>query len=204
MPPKKRLHGALTKKLSDARGSFLAGSPPVPPASPGGRGPLGTPIKKVGAALFAAIGALALGAPGAFAHGAGYRLSDKRPVSLEFYYSTGETMSYEEAKVFSPKDEKFAFQSGRTDEAGRFAFTPDTPGPWRVVVRDGEGHLAEAQIEIVENAENAGNDSLAPKEAGLPEGTGLFVKAGLGVSLLFNAAAFVSLARRKRPSGEVK
>jgi nickel transport protein len=133
----------------------------------------------------------------AFAHGTGYRQSDKKPISLEFYYSTGETMSYLEAKVFSPKDEKFAFQSGRTDEEGRFAFTPNASGLWRVEVRDQEGHRAEAKVDIPEESPSAGNGSEPVIEkAASPEGMDLFLRAGLGVSLLFNIAAFLSLARR--------
>jgi nickel transport protein len=137
----------------------------------------------------------------AFAHGTGYRQSEKKPISLEFSYSTGETMSYLEAKVFSPKDEKFAFQSGRTDEDGRFAFTPNARGWWRVVVRDGEGHLAEAKIDVTQEFLEARSEAgvVAPKAAA-PEGLDLTVRSALGVSLLFNFAAFVSFVRR----GKVK
>jgi nickel transport protein len=141
-----------------------------------------------------------------FAHGTGYRQAAEKSISLEFYYSTGETMSYLETKVFSPKDEKFAFQSGRTDEAGRFAFTPNVSGLWRVIVKDEEGHLAEAKIDVTSEflkAKNNENPIVAAKPAA-PEGADLFVKAGLGVSLLFNMAAFLSLARRRKTSGEMK
>jgi nickel transport protein len=130
------------------------------------------------------------------AHGTGYRLSDKKSLSLEFSYSTGETMSYLEAKVFSPRDEKFAFQSGRTDEAGRFAFTPDAPGLWRLVVRDEEGHLAEAGVEVTPEFLAGGETAAAVSGSGAPEGTGVALNAALGVSLIFNIAAFVSLRRR--------
>jgi nickel transport protein len=135
------------------------------------------------------------------AHGTGYRRSDKKSLSLEFSYSTGEAMSYLEAKVFSPKDEKFAFQSGRTDEDGRFAFTPNAPGLWRLLVRDGEGHLAEAAVEIAPEFLTgltglAGDETAVVSGAGAPAGVGLALNAVLGVSLIFNAAAFVSLWRR--------
>ena len=141
----------------------------------------------------------------AHAHGTGYRLSDKKSLSLEFSYSTGETMSYLEAKVFSPRDEKFAFQSGRTDEAGRFAFTPDAPGLWRLVVRDEEGHLAEAEIEVppelLEGGETAASvetSAAVVSGSGAPRGMRLALNAALGVSVIFNIAAFVSLRRRAK------
>jgi nickel transport protein len=138
----------------------------------------------------------------ASAHGTGYRLSDRRPLSLEFYYSTGETMSYLEAKVFSPKDEKFAFQSGRTDEDGRFAFTPNVSGEWRIVVKDEEGHLAEAKVQVppdheTKEGEKNGEGELASVSLSnsSPEGLALGVRAAVGVSLLFNIAAFLLILR---------
>jgi nickel transport protein len=159
-------------------------------------------LKRVAMAvgLILAIGPIS--ASVALAHGTGYRQSEKRPISLEFYYSTGETMSYLEAKVFSPGDEKFAFQSGRTDEDGRFAFTPNAAGRWRVVVRDGEGHLAEAAVDVTDfsSAADDGSFAVTPKAA-VPEGVELVVRAALGVSLLFNVAALWSLMRRGKTAG---
>jgi nickel transport protein len=144
--------------------------------------------------LVLAAGPIAVFCP-AYAHGTGYRRSDKKSLSLEFSYSTGETMSYLETKVFSPRDEKFAFQSGRTDEDGRFAFTPNATGLWRILVRDGEGHLAEAEVEVTPEFLASG-ETAAVSESGAPGGTRLALGAVLGVSLIFNAAAFVSLWRR--------
>ena len=134
----------------------------------------------------------------AHAHGTGYRLSEKKSLSLEFSYSTGETMSYLEAKVFSPRDEKFAFQSGRTDEDGRFAFTPNAPGPWRLVVRDEEGHMAEAEVEVTPEFLAGGETTTAVSGQGASGGERLALNAILGVSLIFNIAAFVSLWRRTK------
>ncbi len=140
---------------------------------------------------------------GALAHGVGYRQPQQPPVALEFFYSTGEPMSYREAKVFSPADEKFAHQTGRTDAAGRFAFVPDVAGTWRTVVRDEEGHQAEAEIAVTEAMLSGG--SVNPEAASVPpadsnnppEGLELLIRAALGVSLLFNLA-LIGL-RGKRP-----
>lgn len=129
------------------------------------------------------------------AHGTGFRSSDLRAVSLEFFYSTGEKMSYREAKVFSPKDSKFATQSGRTDEAGRFAFTPDSPGEWRIIVRDEEGHQCNAVINISDEwlANNKVNELNTQSDT--PEGLDLIIRALLGVSVIFNLA-FIIIIRR--------
>lgn len=137
----------------------------------------------------------------ALAHGVGFRQSKRPSVPLEFFYSTGETMSYLETKVFSPADEKFAYQSGRTDDAGRFAFVPDVPGQWRVVVKDEEGHQCIAKVDVTRQfIDGAGQSAgLGVKEqSAVPHGMELFKRCLLGVSLIFNVAAFVLLARRRK------
>ncbi len=124
------------------------------------------------------------------AHGTGYRHSQIEAAALEFMYSTGEAMSYREAKVFSPNDEKFAYQSGRTDEKGRFAFVPDSPGKWRVIVRDEEGHQCTAEIDI-----DAQNESAkTTQQSTIINSTEIFIRSLLGVSLIFNIALVI---RRK-------
>ena len=142
-------------------------------------------------------GLILLAAATALAHGIGYRISDRKPVSLSFSYSTGETMSYLDTRVYAPKDEKFAFQSGRTDEAGRFAFTPDAPGLWRVVVRDEEGHMAEAKVDVTEDFLKGDENFPGLIRTTHIEGTELLFRAVLGVSLLFNFAAGVVLWRKR-------
>ena len=126
------------------------------------------------------------------AHGTGYRRSELRAVALEFMYSTGEKMSYREAKVYSPKDEKYAFQSGRTDEVGRFAFVPDVAGTWRVIVRDEEGHQCTAEIEITADDEDK---ALSHEEVGLYGGRELLVRSLLGVSIIFNISMLIMRKR---------
>ena len=130
-----------------------------------------------------------------FAHGTGYRNSQFEAVALEFMYSTGEAMSYREARVFSPNDEKFAYQSGRTDEKGRFAFVPDVPGKWRVIVRDEEGHQCTAEINITAENLNPKNESQNQNQAStILNGYEIFMRSILGVSLIFNIALII---RRK-------
>ena len=124
-----------------------------------------------------------------FAHGTGYRHSGFRAVALEFMYSTGEAMSYREARVFSPSDEKFAYQSGRTDEAGRFAFVPDRAGMWRVIVRDEEGHQCTAEIEVT--AETLAGGSQSQDTGTILHGRELLLRGMLGISLIFNIALII-------------
>ena len=126
------------------------------------------------------------------AHGTGYRHSEFQAVALEFMYSTGEAMSYREARVFSPNDEKFAYQTGRTDEKGRFSFVPDTPGKWRVIVRDEEGHQCTAEIDVTAEFLSVKSDGTQQHDDWtLPQGMELFIRALLGVSIIFNIAMIV-------------
>ena len=137
-------------------------------------------VMLIGLALTA--GLIFLCAVESYAHGVGYRHSELKSIALEFFYSTGEKMSYREARVFSPKDSKFAAQTGRTDEQGRFAFIPDTSGEWRVIVRDEEGHRCEAKITVSENLSASIHDESV---------NDLWLRAILGVSILFNIAMII-------------
>jgi nickel transport protein len=133
----------------------------------------------------------------AHAHGVGYRILAVRTVPLEFYYSTGETMAYLEAMVFSPADPKNSFQSGRTDEFGRYSFIPDIEGKWRVAVNDPEGHRAEASIEIGDDFFTDTGGGMAASAGSVPRGAEMMWRAVLGVSVIFNIAAFVKLKNSK-------
>ena len=155
--------------------------------------------------FLAVLGAVCVSLPGTLleAHGVGYKESDLKPIALDFFYSTGETMSFLETTVYSPKDSEFEYQSARTDEDGRFSFVPNTEGEWRVVVKDNEGHIAEAKINVTDeflsggSSSGEGSPALVEEKQAKPEGLDLFVRASLGVSLLFNIAAFVTFTRKK-------
>ena len=135
----------------------------------------------------------------ALAHGVGYRESDRKPLSLEFSYSTGETMCYLETQVFSPRDARFAYQTGRTDANGRFAFTPDAAGTWRVIVKDSEGHMAEANIDVTpEFLQGQTTGKLVTPKESEPHGMDLVIRSTLGVSLLLNVAVLVLFFRRRK------
>ncbi|MCW5202790.1 hypothetical protein VU12_07595 [Desulfobulbus sp. US4] len=55
-------------------------------------------------------------------------------------YEDGEAMSYAVVEVITPNS-KLPFQSGRTDRNGYFCFRPDTPGRWKITVKDEDGHF---------------------------------------------------------------
>ena len=45
--------------------------------------------------------------------------------------------------IFAPDESEEAWQSGKTDTNGLFAFVPDSAGEWRFVADDGMGHREE-------------------------------------------------------------
>ena len=57
-------------------------------------------------------------------------------VLVQFAYSSGEQPTYAKVEVYSPADDKVEFQNGRTDAQGRFAFMPDAPGRWRIIMAE--------------------------------------------------------------------
>lgn len=137
--------------------------------------------------IFTALVILVSFCSSSHAHGTGYRQSSLKAIALEFAYSTGEAMSYREARVYSPNDEKFAVQSGRTDENGRFAFVPDVKGEWRVIVRDEEGHQCEAKIDVTDEI-LSGKDNLTIQS---DSDNDIYTRAMLGVSIIFNVALLI-------------
>jgi nickel transport protein len=148
----------------------------------------------------------------ASAHGTGYRLiNDARTVAVSFFYADGQPMSYAETLVFGPDNDDIEFQNGRTDQNGRFAFYPETPGTWRLVVNDGMGHRAEGIIAVKAPAENAaesgavgGDETPATRsdvQAEIPEHSHTGLKLIAGLSLIGNLC-FAGFYFKNRRSGE--
>lgn len=147
----------------------------------------------------------------AAAHGTGYRLiDDAKAVAVSFFYADGQPMSYAETLVFGPKDKEIEYQNGRTDQQGRFAFYPETPGTWRLVVNDGMGHRAEGIITVKTPGEDAAESGAdegdeKPKKrtdvrAEAPEHSHTGIKLIAGLSLIGNLC-FAGLYFKNRRSG---
>jgi nickel transport protein len=122
------------------------------------------------------------------AHGTGHRLiTDSAAVTVEFFYSDNEPMSYAEVFVFSPHDSKVEYQNGRTDQKGRFSIYPSVPGTWRIEAGDGMGHkeigIIEVQKEIIDEATSKNIPAL---DAGKSAMSSRFLKTITGLSLILN------------------
>ena len=84
-----------------------------------------------------------------FAHGVRGKI-DFGAVVVTAQYDTGEAMCYAKVTILAP-EAQLPFQSGRTDKNGRFSFSPDIPGDWKVVVDDEMGHRLEIKVPVDEN-----------------------------------------------------
>lgn len=123
------------------------------------------------------------------AHGVGYQVLDtNKAVSVYFYYSTGEAMSYAETLVFSPKDKKVEYQNGRTDQSGRFSFYPDSAGVWNIEVNDGMGHKVQGKIEVdeIESDKMQMNSVTSAKNLIDCSSSSMVLKCVAGLSLILN------------------
>ena len=135
---------------------------------------------------------------------------------VQFAYAGGEQPTYAKVEVYSPADSKVEFQNGRTDAQGRFAFMPDLPGQWRIIMADNMGHRVEHTVDVSADqtpasetaqaagaAQNTGQDATRAKVAPpvATPGVGSFsmpLRIVLGLSLIANLALLAALLRRRR------
>jgi nickel transport protein len=109
-------------------------------------------------------------------------------------YDSGDPMSYAKVTIAAP-DAKMQFQSGRTDRNGRFCFFPDSPGVWKVMIKDGMGHGLTQQVAVGETLglSPGGAEKKHPRRLGKAE------KAVMGLSILFGVTGFIHGWRIRRP-----
>ena len=144
-------------------------------------------------------------------------------VVMQFAYSTGEVPAYANVEVYGPTDAGMEFQNGRTDAQGRFAFVPNAPGQWRVIMADNMGHRVEHAVDVspaqgsAQGATREGAQETAqgiaqgaapntdkPATTGATPGVGEFsvpLRVLLGLSLLANMALGAAVLRRRKNQG---
>lgn len=140
-----------------------------------------------------------------WAHGVSGRiLTNKKPIGLEFIYSTGDVAPYANIEVYSPDDHTIEYQNARTDQHGYFAFIPNKPGDWTVIMSDNMGHRTETILTFTEEdllpQDSYNVVSTSPDtELYLLKDIPMWLRATLGISLLLNifVGLFVILQYRK-------
>jgi hypothetical protein len=86
--------------------------------------------------------------PSILAHGVIADQSSEKAYGFQFSYDDGTDMSFVEVKVYGPDDPEKVSQVGRTNMAGTFAFIPPEEGAWVIKADDGQGHLAQVELDI--------------------------------------------------------
>ena len=122
---------------------------------------------------------------------------------VQFAYAGGQVPTYAKVEVYGPADANVEFQNGRTDAQGRFAFMPDTPGQWRIIMADNMGHRVEHAVDVGAGqgaAQNQGKPSAAVASPGVG-GFAMPLRILLGLSLLANMALGSAALRRRQKQG---
>ncbi len=96
---------------------------------------------------FALTCALMLAAP-ARAHEVLHEVRMGQAVAVHAWFPDGESLAYDQAEVFSPRDNAIPYWKGRTDRNGWLAFVPDVPGTWRVRIVDSTGHGLDTTVDV--------------------------------------------------------
>jgi nickel transport protein len=151
---------------------------------------------RLGSSLGVALLMVLLWPPQIFAHGVEGTVHPGG-LMVACRYSTGEPMDFAKVTVLAPGSSQ-PFQVGHTDKNGRFCFSPDAPGEWRVTAEDGMGHRLEVKVPVTDPdtlktlpptpGANAGSDS-----------RGLRILAGL--SAIFELSGFFFWLRGIRSKG---
>ena len=120
---------------------------------------------------------------------------------VQFAYAGGEQPTYAKVEVYSPADSKVEFQNGRTDAQGRFAFMPDAPGQWRIIMADNMGHRVEHAVDVSADPTAQQADVKNAGDAAATPGVGGFsipLRILLGLSIIANIALAAALLRRRQ------
>lgn len=83
------------------------------------------------------------------AHGVQVDVSLQYPVVItKSYYSASQPLKGADIDIYSPDNAEEPYQTGKTGQAGYFAFIPSREGDWKVIADDGQGHRKETIITI--------------------------------------------------------
>ncbi|MCJ8499321.1 DUF4198 domain-containing protein [Desulfatitalea alkaliphila] len=126
------------------------------------------------------------------AHGMVWEIATRETVTILATYDDGDPMAYSDVKIFAPGESRIEHQNGRTDKNGHFAFIPDTPGQWRIVVDGGMGHVINTTFEVDETLTVAGDTAVSTPHSRLHG-----IMAGLGLIFGLTGIGFYFRGRRK-------
>jgi len=116
---------------------------------------------------------------------------------IEARYDSGDPVSHAEVTIYSPADPEEPFQTGVTDRNGRFLFSPDADGEWKVVISDWTGHGGTKRIRFAADPEGSGQETVSDG----PVSRWMKVISGISVIFGITGILFFAAARRERKRG---
>ncbi|MGB3536500.1 MAG: carboxypeptidase regulatory-like domain-containing protein [Microcoleaceae cyanobacterium] len=136
------------------------------------------------------VGSSLVGIETANAHGALIDYQITETIEIQSRYDTGEPLAKAQVTVYTPDNPNTPWQTGITDEDGKFIFTPnaDITGYWEVKVRQaGHGGLVSIPVETTTpiNKTNSSQNAtgLNPWQRGLMIGSVIW--GCIGTALFF-------------------
>lgn len=108
-------------------------------------------------------------------------------------YSSTQPLVDASVSVYSPSDPDNAWQTGRTDRTGRFAFVPDVEGEWTVAVDDRQGHMKRTAVAFrpdVPEEKKLSEETLAESAEPVENRLNTIHKIILGLSLIIGITGF--------------
>lgn len=107
-----------------------------------------------------------------------------RVVVVRATYGGSQPVAFAKVQVFHPKQVGREYQTGLTDQRGYFSFVPESPGSWRVVIDDEEGHRKEIEVAVAETFAS----QPAVEASG---GPARWERALVGLALIFGATGIL-------------
>lgn len=142
----------------------------------------------IGLGLLTASGVISLSAP-AQSHGAQINYHVAPSVEIQATFDNGDPMANAQVAIFTPSDPATPWQTGLTDGAGNFRFSPDPNqlGDWEVQVRQaGHGDIITIPLQAEPSSGVLINSAPASSPAQKLLMTGLGLWGLLGTGLYFS------------------
>ncbi len=125
-------------------------------------------------------------------------------VVVEASYEGEEAASYLAVRVDAPAEAGLAadaFQTGRTDRAGRFVFLPSRGGTWKVTLDDEMGHRATTEVTVGATDAEAASAQTLSHTTNEARSTG--DKLLIGLSILFGLTGMLMAWATRRAAARV-
>jgi uncharacterized GH25 family protein len=139
------------------------------------------------------------------AHGVNVEVTmEGKIVAVRSTFSPTQPLADALVTIYSPVDLENAWQTGRTDRGGFFAFMPDNGGEWIFVVDDQKGHMKRIPIAIADDMSSVQEEIAAEEHVDSGHSHSHMSKSSkliTGLSLIFGITGIFYGIRARKPAG---